>query len=131
MKKKNKENEVLKELRKIRQKHYEETKNMTFEEEREYYHRGSEALREEMARMSYEDGRKDFPFLFHDSGKEEKNAPQKSGNSVLRELRKIRNKNYEATKNMTSEERREYYHRGAENFDRKFSRVGKEATNEN
>jgi hypothetical protein len=39
---------------------------------------------------------------------------------VLKELRKIRNKNYEATKNMTPEERREYYHRGAENFDRKY-----------
>jgi hypothetical protein len=70
MKKKNDRYDVLKELRKIRNKNYEATKNMTFEEEREYYHRGSEALREEMARMNYKNGRKDFPFLFHDSGKE-------------------------------------------------------------
>ncbi|MDR2706241.1 MAG: hypothetical protein LBC02_10725 [Planctomycetaceae bacterium] len=42
MKKKNKENEVLRELRRIRQKHYEETKNMTFEEQGAYYHRGAE-----------------------------------------------------------------------------------------
>jgi hypothetical protein len=72
MKKKNKENEVLKELRKIRQKHYEETKNMTPEERREYYHRGSETLRAEMARMNYKNGKKDFPFLFPDSKNENK-----------------------------------------------------------
>ncbi|MDR2706275.1 MAG: hypothetical protein LBC02_10905 [Planctomycetaceae bacterium] len=67
MKKKKDEIDMLKVIRKVRKKHYEETKNMTPKERAEYYHRGSEALREEMARMNYKDGRKDFPFLFHDS----------------------------------------------------------------
>jgi hypothetical protein len=67
MKKKNDHYDVLKELRKIRKKHYEETKEMTTEERREYYHRKAKRVDEEMARMNYKDGRKDFPFLFPES----------------------------------------------------------------
>jgi hypothetical protein len=57
-------NNVLREIRRIRNKHYEETKNMSMEEQMEYYHRKSEALREEMAKMNYKNGKTDFPFLF-------------------------------------------------------------------
>jgi hypothetical protein len=77
MKTKKTDFDVLKELRKIRKKIHEETKNMTHEELREYYHCGAKRIDAEMARMNYKDGRKDFPFLFHDSGNEEKNATQK------------------------------------------------------
>ncbi|MDR2706536.1 MAG: hypothetical protein LBC02_12215 [Planctomycetaceae bacterium] len=69
MKKKNDHYDVLKELRKIRQKHYEETKNMTPEERREYYHSGAKRVDEAIARMNYKDGKKDFPFLFPESRK--------------------------------------------------------------
>jgi hypothetical protein len=64
VKKKNDHYDVLKELRKIRKKHYEETKDMTPEERREYYHSKAKRVDEEMARMNYKDGRRDFPFLF-------------------------------------------------------------------
>jgi hypothetical protein len=64
MKTKNDDYDVLKEIRRIRKKHYEETKNMSMKERMEYYHRKSEALREEMAKMNYKNGKIDFPFLF-------------------------------------------------------------------
>jgi hypothetical protein len=51
---------------------------------------------------------------------------KKSGNSVLRELRKIRNKHYEETKNMTTEERIKYYRKGAERFDAKLEQYRRE-----
>ncbi|MDR2706120.1 MAG: hypothetical protein LBC02_10110 [Planctomycetaceae bacterium] len=64
MKTKNDDYDALKEIRRIRKKHYEETKNMSMKERMEYYHRKSEALREEMAKMNYKNGKIDFPFLF-------------------------------------------------------------------
>ncbi|MDR2704653.1 MAG: hypothetical protein LBC02_02635 [Planctomycetaceae bacterium] len=50
---------------------------------------------------------------------------------VLKEIRKIRQKHDEETKNMSMKERMEYYHRKSENLDRKFPKFGNEATNEN
>jgi hypothetical protein len=52
--------------------------------------------------------------------------PKKSGNSVLRELRKIRNKHYEETKNMSMAERMEYYHKKSESFRARLEQYRKE-----
>jgi predicted HTH domain antitoxin len=44
-----KDNNVLKELRRIRRKHYEETKHMSLNERAEYYHQKSREFRQELA----------------------------------------------------------------------------------
>jgi hypothetical protein len=64
VKTKNDNYDVLKELRKIRKKHYEETKNMSPEERREYYHSGAKRVDEAIARMNYKDGKKRFSVSF-------------------------------------------------------------------
>jgi hypothetical protein len=69
MKTKKNGNSVLRELRRIRNKHYEETQNMSLEERMEYYHKKSESFREKLAKLDYKDGKKDFPFLFPESRK--------------------------------------------------------------
>jgi hypothetical protein len=99
-KNKEKENEVLRELLKIRQENYEATKNMTPKEREDYYHSGAETPRAEMAKYR----------------KEINGENKKGGNSVLREIRKIRNKHYEETKNMSLEERMEYCHKKSKEF---------------
>ncbi|MDR3199253.1 MAG: hypothetical protein LBU34_15405 [Planctomycetaceae bacterium] len=55
------DNNVLKELRKIRKKHFEETKNMTMAERMEYHRQKSERFREEISKIDA--GKYDFPFL--------------------------------------------------------------------
>jgi predicted HTH domain antitoxin len=45
-----KDNNVLRELRRIRQKHYEETKHMSLNERAEYYHQKSREFRKELAK---------------------------------------------------------------------------------
>ncbi|MDR2756522.1 MAG: hypothetical protein LBC20_12525 [Planctomycetaceae bacterium] len=42
-------NNVLREIRRIRRKHYEETKNMSLNERAEYYHQKSQEFRKELA----------------------------------------------------------------------------------
>jgi hypothetical protein len=61
---KTKKNNVLKELRKIRTKHYEETKNMSMTERMEYYHKNSESFREELSKIDSSNGKYEFPFLY-------------------------------------------------------------------
>ncbi|MDR3197664.1 MAG: hypothetical protein LBU34_07305 [Planctomycetaceae bacterium] len=58
-----KTDDVLKEIRRIRKKHYEETKNMTMAEKMEYYHKKSESLKEEISKMNFKDGKYQFPFI--------------------------------------------------------------------
>jgi hypothetical protein len=72
MKTKRSSNSVMREIRRIRNKHYEETKNLSFEEQMEYYHKKSKSFREKLANLNYKDGKKDFPFLFPDSKNENK-----------------------------------------------------------
>jgi hypothetical protein len=50
-------NNVLREIRRIRNKHYEETKNMSMEEQMEYYHRKSREFREKLGKMDYKNGK--------------------------------------------------------------------------
>ncbi|MDR3199251.1 MAG: hypothetical protein LBU34_15395 [Planctomycetaceae bacterium] len=56
-----KTNDVLKEIRRIRKKHFEETKNMTMAERMEYYHRKSETFEKEYAAVKPDYDR--FPFI--------------------------------------------------------------------
>ncbi|MDR1484432.1 MAG: hypothetical protein LBT09_06375 [Planctomycetaceae bacterium] len=55
--------DVLKELRKIRKKHYKETKNMSMDEHMEYIHQKSKEFREELSKIDISDGKYTFPFL--------------------------------------------------------------------
>ena len=48
---------------------------------------------------------------------------------VVREIHDIREKNYEATKNMTFEERREYYKKGADEIRKRIEKRRKSLVN--
>ncbi|MDR2115758.1 MAG: hypothetical protein LBP87_05190 [Planctomycetaceae bacterium] len=63
--------DVLKELRKIRKKHYKETKNMSMDERMEYIHKKSKEFRDELAKIDINDGKYHFPFLKYEK-KDEK-----------------------------------------------------------
>ncbi|MDR3199800.1 MAG: hypothetical protein LBU34_18190 [Planctomycetaceae bacterium] len=87
MKTKKNSNNVLREIRRIRNKHYEETKNMSIKERMEYYRKKSESLDERLSKLDYKDGKTDFPFLFHDSESEyRKEKINEENNKILRSL---------------------------------------------
>jgi hypothetical protein len=54
----------------------------------------------------------------------------KKNYDVLKEIRKIRERHYEETKNMSMKERMEYYRKGAERFKQKFEQYRVERANE-
>jgi hypothetical protein len=58
-----KNNNVLREIRRIRNKHYKETKNMSLEERMEYYHRKAESVDKKLAELNLYGGKDVFPFL--------------------------------------------------------------------
>ena len=49
--------------------------------------------------------------------------------TVMKELHEIREKNYEATKNMTFKERREYYKKGANKIEKEIEAKRKKLVN--
>jgi hypothetical protein len=55
--------DVLKEIRKIRRKHYEETKNMSMEERKEFDCRINEEFQKELSKIDINNGKYTFPFL--------------------------------------------------------------------
>jgi hypothetical protein len=63
MKTKKNSNNVLRDIRRIRNKHYEETKNMSLEEQMEYYRRKAQSFDEKLAKINVNDGKYSFPFL--------------------------------------------------------------------
>jgi hypothetical protein len=63
MKTKHDNYDVLKEIRRIRKKHYEETKNMSMAERVEFDRRKNEHFREEISKMNFDDKKYSFPFI--------------------------------------------------------------------
>jgi hypothetical protein len=59
-----KSNNVMREIRRIRNKHYEETKKMSLEERMEYYHRKAENVDKALAEMRTNDRKDAFPSLY-------------------------------------------------------------------
>ncbi|MDR1485030.1 MAG: hypothetical protein LBT09_09425 [Planctomycetaceae bacterium] len=57
--------DVLKEIRKIRKKHYEETKNMSMEERKEFDCRLNEEFQKELSQIDISNGKYTFPFLHY------------------------------------------------------------------
>jgi hypothetical protein len=66
--------DVLRELRKIRKKHYEETKHFSMAERMEYYHQKSEKFREELSKIDPNDKTYEFPFLYPKKNNENNNS---------------------------------------------------------
>jgi hypothetical protein len=58
------DNDVLRAIRKVRKKHYKETKNMSIAERMEYDHQKSEKLREKLSQMNFDEGRYEFSFSY-------------------------------------------------------------------
>ncbi|MDR2757314.1 MAG: hypothetical protein LBC20_16570 [Planctomycetaceae bacterium] len=55
---------MLKAIRKIRKKHYEETKNMSITERMEYDHLKAKSLDAKLAKIDINDGKYVFQFLY-------------------------------------------------------------------
>ncbi|MDR3196337.1 MAG: hypothetical protein LBU34_00585 [Planctomycetaceae bacterium] len=55
---------VLREIRRVRNKHYEETKNMSREEVKAYYRRNSERFREELSKMNFKGENPELSFSY-------------------------------------------------------------------
>jgi hypothetical protein len=68
-----KNDDILKAIRKVRKKHYEETKHMSMTERMEYYRKNSESFREELSRIDINDGKYEFPFIHHKKSSEKEN----------------------------------------------------------
>jgi hypothetical protein len=66
--------DVLKEIRKIRKKHYEETKHMSIAEQFEYDCQRHEKFKEEISKMNFNDGKYTFPFLYPKKNNENSNS---------------------------------------------------------
>jgi hypothetical protein len=56
---------------------------------------------------------------------------QKTGDDVLKMIRKIRKKHHKETKNMSIDEQMEYYHKKAQRFDERLAQYRKEKNNKN
>ncbi|MDR2651546.1 MAG: hypothetical protein LBC68_04430, partial [Prevotellaceae bacterium] len=63
VKTKNDHYDVLKEIRRIRKKHYEETKNMSMAERVKFDRRKNERFREEISKMNFDYKKYSFPFV--------------------------------------------------------------------
>ncbi|MDR1269039.1 MAG: hypothetical protein LBK82_05910 [Planctomycetaceae bacterium] len=57
--------DVLKEIRKIRKKHYEETKHMSMAERMEYDRQKNKKFKEEFSKMDFSDEKYKFPYIHH------------------------------------------------------------------
>ncbi|MDR2754942.1 MAG: hypothetical protein LBC20_04485 [Planctomycetaceae bacterium] len=73
--------DILKEIRRIRKKHYEETKNMSLEERLEFDRQKHKKFKEKIAKMNFKDGKYVFPFINYPKNNENQNNNSAIGNS--------------------------------------------------
>jgi hypothetical protein len=66
--------DILKEIRRIRKKHYEETKNMSMAERMEFDRQKHKRFKEEISKMNFKDGKYKFPFINYPQTDEKENT---------------------------------------------------------